>query len=146
VDPVPEPLLLRKSGRAGNRTRDLWIGSPLDHRGGLIFNIVHSFFTLGFSPIIKRGTDAWLVSPYPPFRLKVCLQKCPVVWAARDVAPTCCKMDTDYDPNETERIWITGIKGRGRLGGLAPVQTNHNHATFPLIPHSTSPTYHNNFL
>jgi hypothetical protein len=27
VDPVPDPLLLRKSGRARNRTRDLWICS-----------------------------------------------------------------------------------------------------------------------
>jgi hypothetical protein len=27
VDPVPDPLLLRKSGSAGNRTRDLWICS-----------------------------------------------------------------------------------------------------------------------
>jgi hypothetical protein len=39
VNPVPDPLLLRKSGRAENRTRDLWICSqklwPLDHRGGL---------------------------------------------------------------------------------------------------------------
>ena len=39
VDPVPDPLLLRKSGSAGNRTRDLCIRSqtlwPLDHRGGL---------------------------------------------------------------------------------------------------------------
>jgi hypothetical protein len=39
VDHVPDPLLLRKSGSAGNRTRDLWICSlelwPLDHRGGL---------------------------------------------------------------------------------------------------------------
>jgi hypothetical protein len=38
VFPVPGPLLLRKSGSAGNRTRDLWICSqelwPLDHRGG----------------------------------------------------------------------------------------------------------------
>jgi hypothetical protein len=25
VDPVPDPLLLRKSGSAGNQTRDLWI-------------------------------------------------------------------------------------------------------------------------
>jgi hypothetical protein len=25
VDPVPDPLLLRKSGSAGNRTRDLWV-------------------------------------------------------------------------------------------------------------------------
>jgi hypothetical protein len=39
VGPVPDPVLLRKSGSAGNRTRDLWICSqklwPLDHRGGL---------------------------------------------------------------------------------------------------------------
>jgi hypothetical protein len=38
VDPVPDPLLLTKSGRARNRTRDLWICRqklwPLDHRGG----------------------------------------------------------------------------------------------------------------
>jgi hypothetical protein len=27
VDPVPDPLLLRKSGSAGNRTRDFWICS-----------------------------------------------------------------------------------------------------------------------
>jgi hypothetical protein len=36
VDPVPDPLLLRKSGSAGNRTWYLWICSqelwPLDHR------------------------------------------------------------------------------------------------------------------
>jgi hypothetical protein len=40
VDPVPDPILLRKSGSEGNRTRDLWICSqefwPLDHRGGLL--------------------------------------------------------------------------------------------------------------
>jgi hypothetical protein len=39
VDPVPDPLLLRKCGSAANRTRDLWICSqelgPLDRRGGL---------------------------------------------------------------------------------------------------------------
>jgi hypothetical protein len=39
VDPVPDPLLLRKCGRERNRTLDLWICSqklwPLDHRGGL---------------------------------------------------------------------------------------------------------------
>ena len=38
MDPVPDPLLLRKSGSAGNRTRDLCICSqtlwPLDHRDG----------------------------------------------------------------------------------------------------------------
>jgi hypothetical protein len=43
VDPVPDPLFLRKSGSAGNRTRNLWIFSrklwPLDHRGGQLNNI-----------------------------------------------------------------------------------------------------------
>jgi hypothetical protein len=42
VDPVPDPLLLRKFGMAENRTRDLLICSqklcPLDHRGGLPHN------------------------------------------------------------------------------------------------------------
>jgi hypothetical protein len=37
VDLVPDPLLLRKTGSAGNRTRDLWASSQelwqLHHRG-----------------------------------------------------------------------------------------------------------------
>jgi hypothetical protein len=45
VDPVPDPLLLRKSGSTGNPIRDLCICSqelwPLDHRGGCI-NTQHS--------------------------------------------------------------------------------------------------------
>jgi len=49
VDPVPDPLLLKKSGSAGNRTRDLCICSqklwPLDHRGGpIISNIIKNYF------------------------------------------------------------------------------------------------------
>jgi hypothetical protein len=38
MGPVPDPLLLRKSGSAGNRSQDLWVCSqklwPQDHRGG----------------------------------------------------------------------------------------------------------------
>jgi hypothetical protein len=38
-DSVPDPILLRKSGSAGNQNGDLWVYSqelwPLDHRGGL---------------------------------------------------------------------------------------------------------------
>jgi hypothetical protein len=38
VDPVPDPLLLRKFGSAQNLTQDLWVNIqklwPLDHRGG----------------------------------------------------------------------------------------------------------------
>jgi hypothetical protein len=58
VDPVPDPLLLRKSGSAGNRTRDLWICSqelwPLDHRGGQS----RTFFTWKYELFI-----AWSVRP-----------------------------------------------------------------------------------
>jgi hypothetical protein len=39
VDPIPDPLLLRKPGSAGNRTQELW---PLDHRDG--FQIGNSHF------------------------------------------------------------------------------------------------------
>jgi hypothetical protein len=38
VDPVPDPMLLRKCGSAGNRTQDPWVSSQelclLDYRGG----------------------------------------------------------------------------------------------------------------
>jgi hypothetical protein len=54
VDPVPEPLLLRKSGRAANRTRDLWICSqklwPLDHRGGPIIKTLDYVFNIRREP------------------------------------------------------------------------------------------------
>jgi hypothetical protein len=47
VDPVPDPLLLRKSCSAGNPTWDLWVSSqevwPLDHRGGYQFPKRHVF-------------------------------------------------------------------------------------------------------
>jgi hypothetical protein len=52
VDPVPDPLLLGKSGRAGSRARDLWICSqelwPLDRRAGhsgLIYEYVLLYST-----------------------------------------------------------------------------------------------------
>jgi hypothetical protein len=48
VDPVSDPLLLRKSGSAGNRTRDLWICNQdfwsLDHSGGRL--IIYVMFRL----------------------------------------------------------------------------------------------------
>jgi hypothetical protein len=62
VDPVPDPLLLRKFGSAENRTRDLWVSSqelwPLDYRGGhshyigpgiiraLIIDIITKYFNV----------------------------------------------------------------------------------------------------
>jgi hypothetical protein len=33
VDPVPDPLLLRKCDSAGNRTRDVWVSSQKLARG-----------------------------------------------------------------------------------------------------------------
>jgi hypothetical protein len=53
VDPVPDPQLLRKSSRAGNRTRDLLICSqklwPLDHKGGLRFLTGKRNFSVTYS-------------------------------------------------------------------------------------------------
>jgi hypothetical protein len=66
VDTVPDPLLLRKSGRAGNRTRDLWICNqklwPLDHRGGRLDSQLmrdNSEFSLGrhSTNLVLRGTE-----------------------------------------------------------------------------------------
>jgi hypothetical protein len=90
VDPVPEPLLPRKSGSAGNRSRDLWICSKklwlLDHRSGLYETIVmrklvrlfalysHSWKTLHSGKKRKskfRATDLyrshwhWVFFPWP---------------------------------------------------------------------------------
>jgi hypothetical protein len=52
MDPVPDPLLLRKSGSAGNRTRDLCVFSqelwPLDHRDGK-YTHLYSFMTVSAS-------------------------------------------------------------------------------------------------
>jgi hypothetical protein len=58
VDPVPDPLLLRKSGSAGNRTRGLCICSqelwPLDHRGGHPRRIHLLYKPLGVSYAASR--------------------------------------------------------------------------------------------
>jgi hypothetical protein len=56
VDPVPDPLLLGKSSRAGNRTRELWSCSQelwsLDHRGLEMSILIASF---------ERGLLPWLI-------------------------------------------------------------------------------------
>jgi hypothetical protein len=57
---VPVPLLLRKSGSAGNRTRDLCICSkkfwPLDHGGGLVY--IQSFIKIrsGIQTLLDTNT------------------------------------------------------------------------------------------
>jgi hypothetical protein len=42
MDPVPDPLVLRKCCRAGNRTRDLWVCTQevrsLDYSGGPVLS------------------------------------------------------------------------------------------------------------
>jgi hypothetical protein len=74
VDPVPDALLLRKPGSAGNGTRDLWICSqklwPLDHRGGQVtdtrdnINCVTKICTLCMQWVGPYRVDAvgWYVS------------------------------------------------------------------------------------
>jgi hypothetical protein len=60
VDPVPDPLLLRKSGIAGNWTRDLWIFSQelwLDHRGG---HLVYEDVNFRNTEIILQSMTSWI--------------------------------------------------------------------------------------
>jgi hypothetical protein len=67
VAPVPDPLLLRKSGSAGNRTRNLWICShelwPLDHIGGLFLFVMYTK-SLTCRPQWPRGLQHGIPSPF----------------------------------------------------------------------------------
>jgi hypothetical protein len=67
VVPVPDPLLLRKSGRAGNRTRNLRICSqelwPLDHRGGRIHYHPTVYILDTDSPLLWAWVRIRLLTP-----------------------------------------------------------------------------------
>jgi hypothetical protein len=73
VDPVPDPLPLRKSCSARNRTRDLWICSqelrPLDHRGGHT-SYPHTFYIYSCSHYIRNvsppSSGHWRWRQYVP--------------------------------------------------------------------------------
>jgi hypothetical protein len=70
--PVPDPLLLREYGIAGNRTRDLWSCSqelrPLDHSGGLLtssliyIHLYNAMWWTGMDLRIRKLTQAFLLS------------------------------------------------------------------------------------
>jgi hypothetical protein len=76
VDPVPDPLLLRKSGRAGNRTRDLWICSQKLLTPTILIKknysvrisagtpAVLNFFLLFLNPSVKCGKHFSLVTAF----------------------------------------------------------------------------------
>jgi hypothetical protein len=70
VDPVPDPLLLRKSGSAGNRTRDLWVCNqevwPLEHKGGLYPSTEMQDVFRNNSANIPVPSDT-----FPPHRVRV---------------------------------------------------------------------------
>jgi hypothetical protein len=72
VDPNPDPLLLRRSGSAGNRTQGLWICSqelcPLDHRGG------HWIGLYGKNNILQKTMNTEnLVSIHLPVQYRIIL-------------------------------------------------------------------------
>jgi hypothetical protein len=80
VDPVPDPLLLRKYDSVGNRTRDLWMCSqeiwPRDHRGGpnklssIIF--CNLYFNICFPPP-PRVTKLFLLLAFTNMMLHACI-------------------------------------------------------------------------
>jgi hypothetical protein len=53
VDPVPDPLLLRKSGSAGNRTRTSGsVARNSDHKSITIeFSLTHTFLRTSISTV-----------------------------------------------------------------------------------------------
>jgi hypothetical protein len=59
VDPVSDPLLLRKCVSAWDRSRDLWVSSqelwPLDHRGGQKIKI----YKITVVPVILYGHETF---------------------------------------------------------------------------------------
>jgi hypothetical protein len=67
MNPVPDPLLLRQPGRAGNRSRDLWICSqkvwPLDHTAVCLLQPQYpkSVQWLGWTPV-KPGIGVWFLA------------------------------------------------------------------------------------
>jgi hypothetical protein len=65
VDLVPDPLLLRKSGSAGNWTQDLWICTqelcPLDHRGGHVITKLKLIYTYICHSI--KPANVWALLP-----------------------------------------------------------------------------------
>jgi hypothetical protein len=55
VDPFPDPLLLRKSGSAGNRTRDLWVCSDS-------VKYIHYIFPISFYAMDQDDTVGRLLA------------------------------------------------------------------------------------
>jgi hypothetical protein len=80
MDPVPDPLLLRKFGRVGNRTRDLWI---CRHKLWSL-DLQRWFYidTCSFNIIIQTSTSS------PKWDLLVCLSH----------IRACCISRTHYHP------------------------------------------------
>jgi hypothetical protein len=71
VVPVPDPLLLRKSGSAGNGTQDLWLCSqelwPLDHKGIRLRIELHYTISRVYIMAFRVRTPCALVAGYQHF-------------------------------------------------------------------------------
>jgi hypothetical protein len=64
VDLALDPLPVRKSGSAGNQTRDLWDYShellPVDHRSGILQDLSHlKELIASFINVNKNSTKKW---------------------------------------------------------------------------------------
>jgi hypothetical protein len=98
VDPIPDQLLLRKSGSAGNLNWDLWICDqelwPLDHRDDQRVNITWNNFSYHFRWIDSTlyhlfGLDKWLHG----------------LWAARLVCQEEVHFSSPRNPD-----WLRGLR------------------------------------
>jgi hypothetical protein len=95
ANPVPDTILLRKSGSAGNRTRDLWICSqeiwPLDYRGGHFCNKFFKFYVQSMFNICRWG---WSLNVEQTFlsvfysTVYICVYLCNVFPVSEDLEGT----------------------------------------------------------
>jgi hypothetical protein len=68
VYPVPDPLLLRKSVSAGDRTRDIWVSRPLDHGRSIppIYALIFKVQKISFRSLnVAFSFEELLLNPYP---------------------------------------------------------------------------------
>jgi hypothetical protein len=101
VDPVPDQLLLRKSGSSRNRTRDLWICSqelwPLDHRGGLLHdNYKEQFSILIVVSIIWTKQIQTFLNLHNLFYLQLTTNQEPSFTSQMPPIIFCMPMGTDH--------------------------------------------------
>jgi hypothetical protein len=92
VDPVPDPLILRKSCSCSDRTRDLWTCSqelwPLDHRDGHVISRTSQIFHPKCKlHLLMTCACEWLLRLHAT---QTCRRSCHLTRGSRETAGVIC--------------------------------------------------------